>query len=62
MQNKTAAQIQAELEFMRRAYQARHDSLNKYLAEPDPWRVATPYIISAALAISGIGFIVCLFL
>ena len=62
MQNKTAAQIQAELEFMRRAYQDRHDSLNRYLAEPDPWRVATPYLISAALVIGGLGFLVSLFL
>ena len=62
MQNKTAKQIQAELEFMRRSYQQRHDSLNSYLGEPHPLAVATPYIISASLVFGFIAFIITLFL
>lgn len=62
MQTKSAKQIQAELEFMRRAYQQRHNSLNKYLAEPCPMAVVTPYLISAALVIGLAGFLISLFL
>jgi hypothetical protein len=62
MQTKTTKDIQNDLEFMRRQYQQRHESLNRYLAEPCPWAVATPYLISAALVIGGIGFLASLFL
>ena len=63
--NKSTNDIQNELALIRLAYrdrEARHESLNRYLAEPCPWAVATPYLISAALVIGGIGFLVSLFL
>lgn len=62
MQNKTTEDIQNELEFMRRQYQARHESLNKYLGEPHPIAVAAPYIISTALVICGLAFLLNLFI
>ena len=62
MQNKTAKQIQAELEFMRRAYQQRHDNLNIYLGEPHPLAVAAPYLISATLVLGTIAFLASLFI
>jgi hypothetical protein len=60
MQTKTTKDIQNELELMRRAYQQRHDNLNLYLAEVSPLAKAVPYLISAALVISIIGFIVAI--
>ena len=62
MQTKSTKDIQNELEFMRRAYQARHDSLNKYLDEPHPLAVALPYLISTGLVLGSIAFLISLFI
>ena len=60
MQTKSAKQIQAELEFMRRQYHARHESLNRYLSEPEPCHLAkiTPYLLSAAIVISLVCWVI----
>jgi len=62
MQTKTTKDIQNELEFMRRQYQARHESLNKYLGEPHPLAVVTPYIISTAIVFGVFAFLISLFI
>lgn len=64
MQHKSAQDIQNELSLIRLAYrerEARLENLNRYLAEPEPLAVATPYLISAALVIGLAGFLVSLF-
>ena len=62
MQTKSAAQIQAELEFLRRCRERRRESLNRYLAEADPMARAVPYIISCALVISGLCWLASRFI
>jgi hypothetical protein len=58
MQTKSARQIQSDLHIIRLAYTKRRDSLNIPLI-PD-FRETIPYLISAALVISIIGFIVAI--
>jgi hypothetical protein len=62
MQNKSAKQIQAELEFMRRAYasrDARLESINRYLATPaHPLATAILWLTSTSLVISCIALII----
>lgn len=61
-QNRSAAQIQAEITLMRHAYQrreARHQSLNRLLGEPlPPLLHALPYLASILISLTIIGLII----
>ena len=64
MQNKSTAQIQAELRLMRLAYyerERRHESLNHYLGTISPLAKAMPYILSLGTVIGGIVILIGIF-
>lgn len=49
MENKTADQIQAEMELMRLAYRERCEQIDR--TPLPPWVAAAPFLISAAITL-----------